>query len=142
MKKIFLAALAGLLCFAASAQPPAGGEASPEMQHMQQRMQQMRQQMERIRATEDRQERQRLMREHMESMHQGMTEMGGMMRRQSSDTGAERCSQADTECRMEKMEAQQRMMGQRMGMMQMMMEQMMEQMMQRQATETDGAEHP
>ena len=49
------------------------------MQQMQGRMEGVRQQMERIHATDAPEERQRLMRAHMESMYQGMQMMGQMM---------------------------------------------------------------
>jgi hypothetical protein len=106
------------------------------MQQMQTRMQTMRDQMARIHATEDPEERQRLMQEHMQSMHEGMMMMGQMMRGPMSQGEKPQCRQADTECRMNQMQMQHQMMGQRIAMMQQMMEQMMEQMMQRRAGET------
>jgi len=102
----------------------------PQMQQMQSRMQAMHEQMARIHATEDPEERQRLMQEHMQNMHEGMTMMGQMMRGPMAQGQTRQCQQDDTECRMSQMQMQQQMMGQRMGMMQQMMEQMMEQMMQ------------
>jgi hypothetical protein len=108
--------------------------APPGMQQMQGRMQDMQALMDRIHKTEDPQERQRLMHEHMQSMQQGMMMMGQMMRAQGDAPAQGReCAQGDTECRMQRMQGQQQMMNQRMGMMQMMMEQMMGQMMQRNA---------
>jgi hypothetical protein len=93
-------------------------------------MQTMQAQMDRIHATQDPEERQRLMDEHMRSMREGMSMMGEMMRggmgsggSRTGETG--HCAQSDMQCRMQGMQAQQGMTEQRMGMMQMMMEQMM-----------------
>jgi hypothetical protein len=114
-----------------------------QMQQMQTRMQAMREQMARIHATEDPEERQRLMQEHMRSMHEGMMMMGRMMGGPGAQEPMRQCQEGDTECRMSQMQMQQQMMGQRMGMMQQMMEQMMEQMMQGRALETpEAAEAP
>jgi hypothetical protein len=111
--------------------------AMPQMQQMQSRMQAMREQMARIHATADPEERQRLMQQHMQSMHEGMMTMNEMMR--GATPGQEReCQQTDTECRMNQMQTQQQMMGQRMGMMQQMMEQMVERMTQGQTPEVPG----
>ena len=135
MKRSILAAALSLAALIASAQTPEqatpGSEAMPPMmQQMQQRMQTMRQQMEQIHATKDAEERQRLMREHIANMHAGMQMMGGMMMGPMGPRGDERqCAQSDSQCQMQRMQDQQRMMSQRMNMMQMMMEQMMERMM-------------
>jgi 2-methylcitrate dehydratase PrpD len=98
-------------------------------------MQAMQALMERIQATEDPEERRRFMQEHMQSMRQGMMTMGEMMRvpmGQGAGRGgrAGQCGQGDTNCRMEQMQIEQRMMGQNMGMMRQMMQQMMEHMQQ------------
>lgn len=95
---------------------------------MQQRMQEMREQMARIHETQDPEERQRLMRQHMESMHQAMAAMQEAMRTQGGERQRQQCAQGDAGCQVEQLQMQQQMMGQRMGMMQMMMQQMMEQM--------------
>jgi len=70
--------------------------------------------------------------------------MGPMMQGSASEREGQRaCADNDMQCRMQRMQNQQGMMGQRMGMMQMMMQQMMEHMMQQDATQapTPGAEH-
>ena len=110
-----------------------------QLRQMQTRMQGMREQMARIHATEDPEERQRLMQEHMQSMHEGMMMMGQMMRGPMAQRQPRQCQEGDAECRMNQMQMQQQMMGQRMGMMQEMMEQMMEQMMQGGASGTPEA---
>jgi hypothetical protein len=117
----------------------APNQAAPGMHQMQGRMQDMRALMDRIHKTEDPQERQRLMREHMQSMQQAMTMMGGMMRGQGDVPAPTReCAQGDTECRMQSMQGQQQMLNQRLSMMQMMMEQMVGQMTQRDAEAPAG----
>ena len=110
-----------------------------QLRQMQTRMQGMREQMARIHATEDPEERQRLMQEHMQSMHEGMMMMGQMMRGPMAQRQPRQCQEGDAECRMNQMQMQQQMMGQRMGMMQQMMEQMMEQMMQGGVSDTPEA---
>jgi TolA-binding protein len=64
---------------------PSATEPVQGMQQMEARMQHMQEQMERIRGTEDAQERQRLMHEHMESMQQSMTMMRRMMGQQRGE---------------------------------------------------------
>jgi hypothetical protein len=134
MKKIIFGILPALFAVVALAQPPHSdrpqgqGQAAGQSQAMQQRMQEMHQQMARIQETDDPEERQRLMREHMENMHQSMMTMRQDMQRQAAPGQRQQCAEGDTGCQLEQLQAQQRMMGQRMGMMQMMMEQMMEQM--------------
>jgi hypothetical protein len=110
-----------------------------QTQQMQARMQAMHAQMALIQATKDPAERQRLMQEHMQTMHESMTMMGGMMSGPMGQGGGaaqrmQQCAQDDTNCRMERMQNQQQMMGQRMNMMQQMMEQMMGQMMESQSS--------
>ncbi len=138
MRKTYVLIALSSFAFVCGAQPAndnqAPPQAAPGMQKMQGPMHDMQALMDRIHKTEDPQERQRLMREHMQSMQQGMMMMGQMMRAQGDAPAQGReCAQGDTECRMQRMQDQQQMMGQRMGMMQMMMEQMMGQMMQRDA---------
>jgi len=133
-----------LVPFISGAQPPSEpAQTSPEAAQMQTRMQEMRALMARIHDAADPAERQRLMAEHMQAMHDGMTMMGRMMGggMMGGPAGAEgragQCAQGDTDCRMRQMQGQQSMMGERMGMMQMMMGQMMEHMM---AQRPDGQE--
>jgi len=139
-----LIALISLVLTCAAQLPNAAAQPAPDVGHMQARMQEMQALMERIRNTSDPQERQRLMTEHMQAMHEGMTMMGrmmggGMMGGPGAGAGSRgECAQNDTECRMRQMQDEQRMMGERMGMMQMMMQQMMDQMMMR-GSEGDGA---
>lgn len=105
------------------------GRRMPQMEQMQQmqgRMQAMQEQMARIHETEDPAERQRLMQEHMESMHQGMMTMGQMMQRGMAGNAMAPCDDGDTQCQMNRMQMSQRMMAQQMGMMHQMMEQMMQ----------------
>jgi hypothetical protein len=133
--RYLLAALTSVAFACAAQQPNEGPQTSAETGQMQTQMQEMRALMERIRNTTDPAERQRLMAEHMQAMHDGMTMMGrmmggGMMGRQGGGAGAgPPCAQNDPECRMRQMQGEQGMMGERMGMMQMMMQQMMDHMM-------------
>jgi hypothetical protein len=138
MKKTYLFIALSSLAFACAAQPAnenqVPSQASPDMQQMQGRMQDMEALMDRIHKTQNPQERQRLMSEHMQSMQQSMTRMGQMMHAQGdAPVQGHECAHSDTECRMQRMQGQQQMTNQHMGMMQMMMEQMMGQMMQRDA---------
>ena len=140
MKNSYLFIAMSSFAFACDAQPPSDGQPSaqapPGMQQMQGQMQDMQALMDRIHNAADPQERQRLMREHMQSMQQGMTMMGHMMRGQGDvPVQPPECAQGDAECAMQRMQGQQQMMNQRMSMMQMMMEQMMGQMTQRDAEE-------
>lgn len=140
MKNSYVLAAVSSLAFACAAQPSSEGQAPPEsspgMQQMRGHMEDMRALMERIHATNDEQERQGLMREHMHSMQRGMAMMGEMMRGQgAAPTESSACAQADTTCQMQRMQQQHQMMNQRMNMMQMMMEQMMGRMTQRGAAE-------
>lgn len=98
------------------------------MQQMQGRMQAMRQQMDRIHSTNDPEERQQLMQEHMVAMHSGMQMMATMMSRRMNETDMRECAEEDAQCRIEKMEAQQSAMDENMGMMRMMMEQVLQQL--------------
>ena len=146
MKKICLFVVLWSFAFASVAQQPRSGQGNAatslqnqqmqmqmqQMQQMESRMQAMRALMERIQSTKDPEERQRLMDEHAQSMQQGMTMMGQMMRGPGGGQAqGGQCAENDAECRMQRMQGQQQMMSQHMGMMQMMMEQMMGQMMRR-----------
>jgi hypothetical protein len=140
MKNSYLFIAMSSFAFACAAQPPSEAQPSaqgpPAMQQIQGQMRDMQALMGRIHNTADPQERQRLMREHMQSIQQGLTMMGQMMRGEGDAPAQPReCAQGDTECRMQRMQGQQQMMNQRMSMMQMMMEQMMGQMSQRDAEE-------
>ena len=141
MKNSYVLAAVSSLAFACAAQPASEDQAPPEsspgMQQMRGHMEDMRALMEGIHDTNDEQERQRLMREHMQSMQRGMAMMAEMMRGQgAAPAETPTCAQGDTACQMQRMRQQHQMMNQRMSMMQMMMEQMMGQMTQR------GAEEP
>lgn len=108
------------------------------MQQMHERMQMMHQKMEMIHATEDTEERKRLMHEHMRSMRSAMEMMGrmdGPMMEPGQMGGAggvhqhqmQKCSDETAQCRqMNVMAHRQGHMEQRMAMMQMMMQQMIE----------------
>jgi hypothetical protein len=112
-------------------------------------MQKMQAQMQEIKATKDPEKRRELMREHRQSMHEGMMMMGqmgsmsgmgnmgnmggmgkGMMSGGGGPKGAMHdmaCKDDDTQCqRMQAMEQRQGAMEERMQMMQQMMQQMME----------------
>lgn len=106
-------------------------QATQMMEQLQAHMHTMQEQMARIQATEDPEERQRLMQEHMQSMQESMKMMGQMMQGSTGQGAqAQQCPQNDTACQLNQVQMQQRMMGQRMGMMQQMMQQMMEAMNQ------------
>jgi hypothetical protein len=146
VRQKILVLVLSLFAVAAIAQPPqgrGGAQMPQQMQMMRAQMQAMQAQMERIQQTEDPAERRRLMQEHMQSMSQGMMMMGQMMGGampggpQRDDQGGAaqgaQCAEGDTQCQMNRMQMQQRMMGQQMGMMQQMMGQMMGHMMQMQS---------
>ena len=126
------------------------GQASPMMQKMHTRMQSTQKQMEKIHATEDADERHRLMHEHMQSMRDAMMMMHEMENAnrpelRSSAIGQHRqelqCKQDDTQCeRIREMEAGHHHMQQRMQMMQMMMQQMVEQLAEHQAVQDESKE--
>ena len=134
IRQMTLAVLMSLCAVAAFAQAPgndSGRQMPQQMQQMQGRMQAMQALMAQIQETDDPAERQRLMQQHMDSLHQGMMMMGRMMQGGMMPRGsAQQCGNGDTQCQMNQMQMQQRMMGRQMGMMQQMMMQMMEQMMQ------------
>src|SRR6187455_3252970 len=109
--------LASLGAFAAAAQP-ANEEVAPPAPtaEMQGRMADMQALMERMRTTKDPAERQRLMAAHMRLMHDGMAMMGPMMHGSANEQQGERaCADNDMQCRMQRMQNQQGMMGQRMS---------------------------
>jgi Ni/Co efflux regulator RcnB len=122
-------AMLSFVCIAV-AQPAdqSAGDRGPMMQQMQERMEAMHARMARIHDTEDPAERQRLMREHRDSMRENMRMMGRMMSEESGQARGpmSECPAGDAECRMQRMEARQSMMAQRMQMMQQMMEHMLE----------------
>jgi hypothetical protein len=124
--------------------PQAQGQA-PQMAQMQAKMREMQALMERLHATQDPAERERLMDEHMKSMSEAMAMMDKMAggRRMGQGGGPEmrQCPAGDATCRMDQMQSQQGMMGQRMDMMQMMMHQMMGRMAE-QSGETGPSTEP
>jgi hypothetical protein len=136
MKKLsafLVLALLTAVVFAQSNQGRTGEDqpaaASQRMEQMQAQMQQMQDLMAKMQATEDPAERQRLMNEHMQEMHTAMTAMNELMHQQMGAAGGgagANCEQGDANCRLNMMQRQQGMMGQRMNMMQMMMGQMMQ----------------
>ncbi|MCF6217685.1 MAG: hypothetical protein L3J94_02810 [Gammaproteobacteria bacterium] len=97
------------------------GMATMEMEKMHQHMNEMKAIMMRIHSAENKQEKKKLLRQHMQVMHKGMAMMPKGMQGNMSGMMAP-----------EKMKNCHSMMMQRMDMMQNMMEQMMEQMMQQQ----------
>ena len=111
------------------------GQTGPMMQPTQAQMQAMHQQMMRIWSTEDPEERQRLMAEHLASMPgcMGMM-MGPMAQGPMGMTGQmgpgpmgpqdaiPQCADSDVNCRLERMEARQQSMGQHLHMMHQMMQ--------------------
>jgi hypothetical protein len=113
-----------------------------QTQKMHAQMQKMQAQMQEIKATKDPAKRRELMREHRQSMHEGMMMMGnmgnmgnmgkgqGMMSGGAGSKGAMHdmaCKDDDRQClRMQAMEERQSAMQDRMQMMQQMMQQMME----------------
>ena len=116
------------------AAPPGEPAASDDhsMAAMHEHMREMREQMARIQATQDPEERQRLMHEHMQSMQQHMQMMGSMGARQEAASPS-RCAEGDAPCRMDEMRAANGMMQQRMRMMEDWldsMQQLMQQMME------------
>ena len=130
-KQSLLVALA-LLPIAALGQetPGAAEQTTPQTQQMQSSMQAMHEEMARIHASQDPAERQRLLQEHMQSMHQGMMVMGQMMGPMGMGPRGptQQCGQADAQCQIGQMQRQQEAMGQRMMMMHQMMGQMMQHM--------------
>lgn len=137
MKKLVaavgLSILAGFV-FAQSENQGQGGAdqsaaATQQMQQMQARLEAMQNLMAQIQGTDDPAERQELMNEYMQQMRAGMNTMNQMMHDQPGAGGAGpsgACRQGDANCRLDMMQRQQGMMGERMNMMQMMMGQMMQ----------------
>ena len=104
----------------------------------------MREQMQRMHATQDPAERQRLMREHMQSMQQHMRMMGSMRGGEPAGS-ASRCASGDTPCTMEEMRAENGMMRERMRMMEGRldsMQQLMREMMDHLEEVQSGAATP
>lgn len=141
MKRLVLMVIAsvltlyGTVLLAGEPEHSSAKHTMPMMQEMHSHMQTMQEQMKRINESEDSQTREKLMREHMQSMREGMTMMMGKMDKpegmKKGATGQHNhgapCKQDDGRClRMQEMEADQRDIQQRMEMMQMMMQQMME----------------
>jgi len=131
MKTAYLLIALSSLLIACTAQPTkenlAAAQPAPGVQQMEGRMRDMQALMDRIHNTKDPQERQRLMHEHMQAMEQGMTMLERMMRGRDDDQAQTReCAQADTECRIQRMQGQQQMMNQHMSMMRRMMGQLMQ----------------
>lgn len=117
-------------------------QAAQMMEQMQATMRAMQEQMARIQSTEDPEERQRLMQEHMQTMQEAMGMMGNMMQGSvSQGAQAQECPRNDTECALNQMQMQQKMMGQRMSMMQQMMQQMMAGMNQRHMMRGQAGDH-
>ena len=106
--------------------PHAQMHESQQMQQMQAQIAAMRALMMQMRNTQDPAERQRLLREHMQSMQQGMTMMGHMMMPGAGPTA--QCAENDEQCRLREMSAHTMMLEQRLSMMQQMMEQLMGQL--------------
>ena len=138
---LFLALAAStVIAFAQVPERPTPQTAQPgQMQQMQSRMQSMHETMERIHATQDPAERQRLMQEHRQAMHEGMAMMSQMMGGPGGNA-VSRCREDDAVCRMDRMQMQQGAMTERMETMQQMMQQMMDHMMQREAAPTPSPE--
>jgi hypothetical protein len=116
----------------------AGMRTDPGMQQqMIERMKTMQSQMEKIRQTTDPKERERLLAEHMESMHEGMRTMrgmgGGMMGMMGGGPGGAMAGGSMHRPRGSGPQNAE-MMQDRMDMMQMMMEQMMQHDQMRQQT--------
>ena len=109
-----------------------------QMAQMQSKMKEMQALMTQLHATTDPKERERLMDAHMKAMGEAMgmmDKMAGGMMGPGGGAGMRQCAAGDATCRMDQMQNQQGMMGQRMDMMQMMMRQMMGQM-----AEQEGAD--
>jgi hypothetical protein len=120
-----------------SAETPAGQQS---MGAMHEHMLAMRAQMARIHATEDPAERQRLMNEHMQSMQQTMHMMGATHGQQQRGSGG-RCAADDAPCRMDEVQAENRMMRERMGSMEGRLESM-QQLMREMMDHLDEVERP
>lgn len=131
MKRVVVAGLLALLPAFVFAQAQNQARTQQQFQQLQQSLQQMQQQMAQIQATQDPQERQRLMSEHMESLRHGMMTMMSMMGNMPhAELGpfVKQCKEGDTACQLGNMQAHQELMQQYMMMMQGMMGQMMEHM--------------
>lgn len=115
-----------------SSQEQSDSKQAQTMQKMHQGMQTMQQQMEQIQATDDADERKRLMQEHMQNMHKTMmmmSNMNQMMMQPGSGHhhGSMECTDETAECKkMNDMADRHGRMDMQMGMMRMMMQQMMD----------------
>ncbi len=148
MKRPTLIATLMLSAFAMQTVPYALGETAPKADKkaattaaadadmdktygaMQERYKKMQEQMEKIRQTKDPKERQKLLQEHWQTMHEGMGMMGGMGMGPGSRGGGMGMGYGPRGCPAgatpEATACRQNMMERRMDMMQMMMDQMME----------------
>ena len=105
-----------------------------KMDKMQEKMKTMQEQMGKIHSAKDPQERQKLMKEHMQSMQEGMKMMGGMgagmkggdMMAKTKKDQAESMTDAGDGMEMCMMMKKHKSVEARLDMMQKMMEQMME----------------
>ena len=116
------------------ATPAQDDKAAMKMDKMQEKMKTMQEQMGKIHSAKDPQERQKLMKEHMQSMQEGMKMMGGMgagmkggdMMAKAKKDQAESMTDADDGMEMCMMMKKHKSVEARMDMMQKMMAQMME----------------
>ena len=116
------------------ATPAQDDKAAMKMDKMQEKMKTMQEQMGKIHAAKDPQERKKLMKEHMQSMQEGMKMMGGMgagmrggdMMAKARKDQAESMTDVGDGMEMCMMMKKHKSVEARLDMMQMMMEQMME----------------
>ena len=116
------------------ATPAQDDKAAMKTDKMQEKMKTMQEQMGKIHSAKDPQERQKLMKEHMQSMQEGMKMMGGMgagmkggdMMAKAKKDQAESMTDADDGMEMCMMMKKHKSVEARLDMMQKMMEQMME----------------
>lgn len=117
------------------------GIGAKDMDKLQDRMTEMQKTMDRVHQAKNAAERNRLLQEHMDQMHETMVDMRGMMgagMKMQGSMGMMGSGQMGTMDR-KTMDQGQQMMERRLDMMQGMMEQMMEQMMVQQGmSKTDG----
>ena len=116
------------------ATPAQDDKAAMKMDKMQEKMKTMQEQMGKIHAAKDPQERKKLMKEHMQSMQEGMKMMGGMgagmrggdMMAKARKDQAESMTDVGDGMEMCMMMKKHKSVEARLDIMQMMMEQMME----------------
>lgn len=116
------------------ATPAQDDKAAMKMDKMQEKMKTMQEQMGKIHAAKDPQERKKLMKEHMQSMQEGMKMMGGMgagmrggdMMAKARKDQAESITDVGDGMEMCMMMKKHKSVEARLDIMQMMMEQMME----------------